>query len=506
MNALTLMQDRARPAAAAIALALAAAQAPALADDKGGPRQMAPDAVVVPHKPESFGPDPSYEQKPYNVEDQLRIYGGKSAVRNPRPLLELGRPIYDSGPLSAPGTGLGRKNPTDHAFSVYGDWRTAIARNNNGATRQSVLATRLNLDVDWKITGTERVHAFFRPLDHDGRFTGCVRENGGGHCESRLDAKAEALFFEGDLGALVSGWTDRYQSFDLPFTFGKIPLLFQNGVWLEDAFGGFAFTIPARNSPLLDISNMDVTFFAGVDNVDTPGIVDRSGLATKANRLFGATAFIEANEGYWELGLARVKPKDDFANQGYNNAAIAFTRRYGGWLSNSVRLITNFGQRPTGGLRRNANGSLLLIENSLVTHKPLTLVPYLNLFYGNDRPQSVARAVDAGGILKNTGINFETDGLTGFPKLNDTANNTYGGALGIQYLFDLSQQVVAEIAMVRPHGDAANRGVPGRELALGLRYQLNLDRAWIFRADAIVADRAGARDLSGVRFELRRKF
>lgn len=469
--------------------------------------EMSPAAKPATHTDEVFGPDPSYEARPYSVDDQLKIYGGKFQVRNPRPMLELGRPIYQGGPLQPSGTGLGRKNPTDQAFSIYGDWRTAFARNSDGARAFNVLATRLNLDMDWKLTGTERVHAFFRPLDHKGDFTRCQSRGAGGkRCELNVDVKADALFFEGDLGAMMSGWTDRYQSFDLPFAVGKMPLLFQNGVWLEDAISGFAFTLPARHSKSLDISNMDITFFAGLDNVNTPGIVDGAGNATASNRVLGATAFIEANQGYWELGIARVEPKGANLGQAYNNFAVAFTRRYGGWLSNSIRVIHNAGQDPAAGQRRTANGTLLLIENSLVTRQPLTLVPYLNLFYGNDRPQSVARAADAGGILKNTGINFETDALTGFPRLNDTADNTYGGALGLEFLFDLSRQLVVEVATVRPHGDINNRAISGAQTALGIRYQHALDRAWIFRADLIVADRVNLKDIGGIRFEVRRKF
>jgi hypothetical protein len=470
--------------------------------------EMSPEAKPTKHADDAFGPDPSYEARPYSVDDQLTIYGGKFQVQNPRPMLELGRPIYQGGPLQASGTGLGAKNPTDQAFSIYGDWRTAIARNSDGARAFNVLATRLNLDVDWKLTGTERLHAFFRPLDRKGEFSRCQSRGalGGSGCDLNVDVKADALFFEGDLGAMVGGWTDRYQSFDLPFAVGKMPLLFQNGVWLEDAISGFAFTLPGKHSKALDISNMDITFFAGLDNVNTPGIVDAAGNATSSNRTLGVNAFIEANQGYWEAGMARVEPKGANLGQAYNSFAVAFTRRYGGWLSNSVRVIHNSGQDAAAGARRNANGTLLLIENSLVTRRPLTLVPYLNLFYGNDRPQSVARAADAGGILKNTGINFETDGLTGFPRLNDTANNTYGGALGVEYLFDLSRQLVVEVATVRPHGDPGNRAIPGAQTALGIRYQQSLDRAWLFRADLIVADRVNLKDIGGIRFELRRKF
>ena len=31
----------------------------------------------------------------------------------------------------------------------------------------------------------------------------------------------------------------------------------------------------------------------------------------------------------------------------------------------------------------------------------------------------------------------ETDGLTGFPKLDDTGNDSFGGAIGVSYLFNL---------------------------------------------------------------------
>jgi hypothetical protein len=492
-------------------LAFSIAAFSAYAADEGGPRQMSPEAKPSTHDSGQFGPDPSYANKPYDPAEQLRIYGGKSAVQTPRPLLELGRPIYLGGEYDPSGTGFGAKNPTDQAFAIYGDLRTAFARNQNGGNSRNTFAARLNLDVDWKLTGTERLHAFFRPLDHGNDITRCDSPNGRGfHCERAMDLKPETLFFEGDLGALSAGWSGQYKSWDLPFAVGKIPLLFQNGIWLEDAFTGLALTLPAKNSPALGISNYDVTFFAGIDDVDSGAIRDAAGaLNSRQGHVYGATTFIEAMQGYWELGYAYTEAKDRFGtvgNQSYHNIGIAFTRRYGGWLSNSVRIIHNTGQNLDPGVRQTADGTLLLVENSLVTRRPLTLVPYMNLFVGKDRPQSVARDPGAGGILKNTGINFETDGMTGFPRLDDTGNNAVGGALGVQYLFDLQRQIVVEWGTVHPIGDAAARITQGQQNALGVRYQQNLTKAWLFRTDAMVANRVNARDIGGIRFELRRKF
>lgn len=498
-----------RTLCAATLVALGASIPAAFASGEGGKPAMSPEAAPAEHKDGAFGPDPSYEAKPYTEEDQLRIYGGKSSVQTPRPLLELGQRIYEAGPLKKSGTGMGLKNPTTDAFSIYGDWRTAVARNVNGGTGTSVLATRLNLDMDYRFTSTERVHAFFRPLDNGvANFTRCeFQQVRASDCTTQLNMKPRALFFEGDLGAMVSGWTGTNQKFDLNIAAGKMPLLFQNGIWMEDAITGAAVSIPAINSPKLGISNMDITFFTGQNDVNAGGVRNRFGALEKNHvKVYGATAFIEANQGYWEVGYAYTDPQNELSDQHYNNLGVAFTRRYGGWLSNSVRLIQSFGQKPNAPTRATANGTLLLIENSFVTSKPTTLVPYLNLFIGSGNPQSVSRAADAGGILKNTGINFETDGLTGYPKMNDTGNNTYGGALGVSYLFNLDRQLVFEVAATEPRKDLASRTLVGRELGFGARYQMNIDKAWIFRADAMVVNRANTKDLAGIRFEIRRKF
>ena len=122
-------------------------------------------------KKDLFQPDPQYEKK-YSVEEQVDIYGAKSAVEPPRPLLELGREQYTSGMFDESSTLLGGTNLLLPGLAIYGDWRTAVAYNNNNGKDIAQIATRLNLDVDFKITGTERLHAFFTPLqENNNKFT-----------------------------------------------------------------------------------------------------------------------------------------------------------------------------------------------------------------------------------------------------------------------------------------------------------------------------------------------
>jgi hypothetical protein len=474
----------------------------------GAPREMAPGVRPAEMDTEAFGKDPDYSNLQYDAEKQLEVYGGKTAFDAPRPVLELGYPQYSEGIFGAGHNIVGEKNLVRPQLLAYGDWRTAVAFNDNGANEVGQIATRLNLDIDLKLTATERIHMFLRPLDQGGKFT--RNEFFGGDRtgpDIKADGNIETLFFEGDIGAIQAGLTNEWSSYDLPFSFGLMPMFFQNGIWVDDAFTGAAFAIPAKNSPMLDISNMDFSFFAGFDKVTTAGLKDANGdLADHAGRVYGAAPFIETHEGYLEMGYGYVedtRTSPTLSGFDYSSLTAAWTRRYGHFLSNSVRGFWNFGQEPVNGQTQTADGFALLMENSLITSKPLTFVPYGNFFVGVDRPQPLARAND--GLLKNTGISFETDALTGFPKLDSTAQDAFGGAIGMEYLFDLSQQVIVEAATVQPFGGQSDT-IRGDQYALSARYQRNLDDRWLIRSDVIRGWLDNSDDLFGIRVELRRKF
>lgn len=435
---------------------------------------------------------------PYDPGTQMNIYQGKTLNANQRPLVECGRPWYHLGQLS-PGTSvLGFHNNFTPQFLIFGDSRVGYASNNQNGQSDSQIVTQLNLDFDLKLTGTERFHAFVSP-------TGGAQHNRYSFDEDRFifegDANIDFGFFEGDMGALVGGAIGKTLPFDLPFTVGIIPLVFQNGIWMEDAFLGFAATLPAKNSPRFNISNMDLTFFAGYDKLNSDAFPGDDSAA----RVMGIASFIEALNGYIEVDYAFLDDRT-FDDRSYHNIGIGYTRRYGRFLSNSTRVIVNAGQ-STDVVENTADGVLLLSENSLITGHPTNIVPYFNMFAGFDRPQSVARAGAAGGILRNTGILFESDNLTGYPTLDATGNDTYGFAAGLNLLGkDLDQQLVLETAMLGVMGDAGTRKAQGDQFGVGFRYQLPLSNSVIFRADGMMGFLRNDDDVSGIRVEVRKKF
>ena len=97
--------------------------------------------------------------------------------------------------------------------------------------------------------------------------------------------------------------------------------------------------------------------------------------------------------------------------------------------------------------------------------------------------------------------------MTGFAFLDDTANNTAGGAVGVNVLGDaFDWQFILEAAMVHTFGQVFNRRAVGDQYGVAARYQKPLNHAWILRMDAMYGFLDNAPDANGVRFELRYKF
>jgi hypothetical protein len=490
-------------------LALALVVPGAFADDPPEPgHEMSREATVlsIPFPTNWFLPDPSYPE-PYDPKAQLDIYGAKHMNPTAYPPLMFGIRLYDWGAYTPRPTFLGVKNPIMSGLMIFGDLRLAAVDGTLGGVpgSQKKLAARLNLEGDWQFTPTERIHALVRPLDTGGiatnyRFGSNVSGDKFTH-EGNFGLKT--FFFEGDLGQIVGGITDKDMSWDRPIGFGRLPIFTQNGIWTDNAIDGASMGIfTAKSSRKLDIPNYDLIVFAGFHNIGSPALPKGDTSA----RIAGLAGFFDGFGGYTEYGYGYFQDPDN-PDLSYHNVTAAYSKRWWGKFANSYRVIGNFGQKANGAAKT-ADGVLLLFESSLVrgsltTINTLTFVPYLNLFAGFKKPQPLARAADTGGVLKNTGINFETDGMTAYPTLTASANDAYGGALGLEYLFQLDQQIVGEVARYQPRGD---NNPLGAQTAVGLRFQRPITHTWIVRADAMKGWRTGLNDIYGVRLEFRRKF
>jgi hypothetical protein len=431
---------------------------------------------------------------------EVGVYDDKGPTPTQAPWIEWGRPFYGTGITPRGNDVFGDNNLVRPSFYLYGDFRTGIAAGRNDLGRTDNWASRLNLDADLKITDTERFHAFVAPLGAGVKTTRWELEDEDLSFRNEVDFTPITGFFEGDLGVMSGATAGHSADYDLPFTVGLVPLLFQNGIWMEDAVTGAAFALPARHSNFLNWANYDATFFAVVDQLNSPAF----GQDEHAAQAFGTAWFIEAYDGYIETGYAFVRDRNVDALS-YHNATISFTRRYFDRISNSVRVILNSGQ-DLAEQQRTADGGVLLVENSWITSDPLRFVPYANFFYGWDRPQSVARAIGSGGILRSTGINFDTDGLSGLATLDTTASDTAGGSIGVDLIGDkLDRQWLVEASYQSPHGNK-NANVPDDQYGLGTRYQFPVSHRTLIRMDVMYGWRGDLSDVYGTRLEYRWKF
>ncbi len=481
-------------------IGVADVQARRITEESALAPHMSPQSQLVPLQWGDFTPN-RHTPLPREPWREIETYYGKSMVEVQRPWVEWWRPFYTGG-MYDPGIEVfSDVNLLTPSFIVYGDYRTGVGVHRVGGEHVRSWAHRLNLEMDMRFTGTERFHMFVGPLDHGGQFTRLDFSESPARFETKMDFQPDTAFFEGDLGAITGSLMGTDAPFDLPFTMGLVPLLFQNGIWMEDAILGVAVGSPWRHSNALNWSNYDVTFFAGFNQVTSPAFQNDNNAAS----VFGSALFVEAYNGYIEMDYAYLHDQDG-QERSYHNAAIAYTRRYLGRISNTVRLIGNIGQEGPV-VDRSADGGLLIIENSLVSSQPSHFVPYWNLFVGSGRPQSVARAANAGGILKNVGINFETDALTGYPTLTPTGANSYGGAVGFNLLSaDFYRQWMVEFAALDSFGNPAISNIAGPQYALGTRYQHAINNRCLWRIDVMNGWFDNAPNIQGSRVEFRWKF
>ena len=167
-----------------------------------------------------------------------------SFPRRPKPLLEIGEPLLDTGDLRE-----GFELPTgavwQPSFIAWGTYRTALQSHYDGNDYISEWANRFDLFGNLYLTFTERILFDVRILDREGRFTGYTfdapNENIGFHSELNFDLTT--LFFEGDFGELFP-FLDREDKYGLDFAFsvGRQPISFQQGILIDDTIDAIGVT------------------------------------------------------------------------------------------------------------------------------------------------------------------------------------------------------------------------------------------------------------------------
>ena len=380
---------------------------------------------------------------------------------------------------------------------IYGEYRTAVQTFNNGDAEFSEWANRLDLFTNLYLTPTERIILGLRPFDdiRTGEFSGrSFGGDGGSEWVDGFNLEIRNLFFEGDFGELFPNLDpeDRL-SLDYGFSIGRQPLLFQDGIMINDDFDAVGIT---RSSLFfLGSSATRITAVYGRNEIHRgDNVLDRDA------QLYGLFFSSDYAKATYDLDLAYVDGSAESGGDGFY-AGIAQTRRFGHYNST---LRANFSWALDEETTAVSNGSLLTAQISRHPRRNYDLV-YLNAFWGIDDYTSAARDPATGGPLGNIGILFAAVGLGNYgAPLGNRANQAVGAAVGYQHFFDKdkTRQIIFELG----GRTSTNSGMDDAAGALGVQYQRALNQHAIFVLGGFGSAHEERGGGYGARAEMRIKF
>lgn len=350
-------------------------------------------------------------------------------------LLEAGNGFLDTGNLDA-----GFEIPFIGAVWQPRLWaylinRTAVQSFDNGASnvkRETEIANRLDVFFNLQLTGTEKILLGLRPVDKNrpDRFTRYTFSGADKGFNENFRVGIETLFFEGDVGSLFPV-LDRAGVIpvDLGFTVGRQPVVFQEGILINDTIDAVGFI--RNNIPFPGTSNLRVSGMWGWNRLDR-----NDDNRDARENMFGLFIAADAHLSTYNLDLIYV---DDSRNGSGIYGGVAAIQRipWLGGLSTAFRVNASHALEDEIAGNVVGDGVLLTAELSK-TVKGSDDIVYFNSFLGLGNFTQAGREAIVGGPLANTGILFASPNLSTYgAEINPfTPDDVIGGAIGYQAFWD----------------------------------------------------------------------
>ncbi len=354
----------------------------------------------------------------------------------PALLIEWGDAFLGEGNL-----GQGFELPTGAVWTpalwVFGTLRSALQSIDTGsADRTTEWVNRFDLFANLQLTSTEKFVLGIRPLDKNraGQFSGYTFEpSDDDGFQDFTNANIRTLFAEGDIGSLFPKLDKQGTTWlDFGYTVGRQPLIFQDGILLNDTQD--AIGLVRNNVRLPGVSNLRASLLYSWDSVsrganlinnggEDEGDLDQFGLFTSWD-----TEFKTINADF----IYTLDSDDDSAVEDGDGvyAGISIAERIGRysltWRANGSYAIEDESDLITDGV-------LLSTELSWTPHgsdDTIWINPFVTI--GNFT-QAGRENVDGGGPLAPIGILFASPNLGAFgSELDNKANDNAGAAIGYQ--------------------------------------------------------------------------
>lgn len=393
------------------------------------------------------------------------------------------------------------------ALWVFGTLRSAFQSVDTGigdGGRVTDWANRFDLFANLQLTSTEKIVLGIRPLDKNrgGEFSGYRFEGDvAGEDEGFLDftnANIRTLFAEGDFGSLLPNLDKQGTTWlDFGFTVGRQPLIFQDGILLNDTQD--AVGIVRNNVRLPGVSNLRASFLYSFDSVSRgANLIDNTGEDESDLDQFGFFTSWDTEFKTINADFIYTLDSDDDSDEEDGDgvyAGISIAERIGRysltWRANGSYAVEEESDVVTDGV-------LLSTELSWTPHgsdDTIWINPFVTI--GNFT-QAGRENVDGGGPLAPIGILFASPNLGAFgSELDNKANDNAGAAIGYQAFWnDHATNLGLEIAGFKDIGleDELQQGFEW-QVGVGFQAQQKVTQQSLVQLEAFYALQEGEGDI-----------
>ncbi len=359
-------------------------------------------------------------------------------------------------------------NPGFHwepRFVGYGSYQIFGQAFNEGKREQHGIGHQLLIDLDLRLTGTERFHVQFRPLGRKNSGGSFYQFNSPHGYDDNSTLVPDRYWFEAELFSLFG------QALDDPFTprdyhvvVGKFPMTMHNSLLMNDDILGVA--INKNTLYLPPFSNVNFQVFYGADDVDST--------IQPSPEVVGFNTAIDYRHTFIETTLAYVY--DDQLSGSDSGYAAGSVTQFFGPLSLAGRVLGKWGDDDGRG-----DGQLFVIESNYSRKFSKEFkhntgfehaVYYANAFRATSGWNSIS-----GGNFDRIRSTFEVNPLVNISQFGAT-DDLFGTALGVQlFRDDDNQSWTPEIAFEDDSGDAV--------LGVGLGWMKKIGRRTFVEARGI---------------------